>query len=94
MLEPEAFLSIELHNTQDYMLFESFERFFRDGYVNPSDRPITFEYSLPSAELPALADKMALDMAIKVFSVFNWIPAEAAVRTLDEDQKKLIERRL
>jgi hypothetical protein len=41
-----------------------------------------------------MADKMALDMAIKVFSVFNWIPAEAAVRTLAEDQKKLIERRL
>ena len=94
VLEPEALLSIELHNTNDYMLFESFDRFFRDGYVNTSDTPITFEHNLLSAELPALADKMALDMAIKVFSVFNWIPAEVAVRTLAEDQKKLIERRL
>lgn len=94
MLEPEAFLSIELHNTKDYMLFESFERFFRDGYVNPSDTPITFEHSLPPAELPARADKLALDMAIKVYSIFNWIPAEAAIRNLIEDQKKLIERRL
>jgi len=94
VLEPEAFLSIELHNTRDYMLFESFERFFRDGYVNSSDTPITFEHILPSAELPALADKIALDMAIKVYSIFNWIPAEAAIRNLVEDQRKLIERRL
>jgi len=94
VLEPEAYLSIELHNTKDYMLFESFDRFFHDGYVNPSDTPITFENSLPPAELPALADKMALDMAIKVYSVFNWIPTEPAIRNLGEDQKKLIERRL
>jgi len=94
VLEPEAFLSIELHNTKDYMLFESFDRFFRDGYVNPSDAPITFEHKLPPSELPALADKMALDMAIKVYSIYNWIPANAAIRNLVEDQKKLIERRL
>jgi hypothetical protein len=94
LLEPEAFLSIELHNTKDYMLFESFEWFFRDGYVNPSDTPITFKHILPPVELPARADKMAMDMAIKVYSIFNWIPAEAAIRNLVEDQKKLIERRL
>ena len=39
-------------------------------------------------------DAAALDMAIKIYSVFGWTPAEAAVRTLVEDQKKLIERRL
>lgn len=94
VLEPEAFLSIELHNTKDYMLFESFERFFRDGYVNPSDTPITFEHRLSTDELPALADKIALDMAVKVYSIFNWIPAEAAIRNLVEEQRKLIERRL
>ena len=45
-------------------------------------------------ELSAVADQMALEMAIKIYSVFGWIPVEAAVRTLAEDQKKLIERRL
>ncbi len=94
MLDPVAFLSVGLHNTKDYMLVESFDRFFPFRYVNEWDTPITFEKSLPANELSATADKMALDMAIKVFSVFGWIPAEAAARNLVEDQKKLIERRL
>ena len=94
ILDPIAFLSVQLHNTKDYMLFESFNRFFPHEYVNQWDTPITFEQSLPASELSAIADKIALDMAIKVFSVFGWIPAEAAIRNLVEDQKKLIERRL
>lgn len=94
VLDPTAFLSLQLHNTKDYMLFESSDRFFTHRYVNQNDAPITFEQSLPAGELSATADKMALDMAIKVFSIFGWIPAEAAVRTLVEDQKKLVERRL
>lgn len=94
ILDPVAFISVQLHNTRDYMLFESFSRFFPHTYVNPSDRPIEQEWNLPAGELSAFADQMALDMAIKIYSVFGWIPAEAAVRTLAEDQKKLIERRL
>lgn len=94
ILDPAAFISIRLKNTYDYMLFESFSRFFPREYVNPSDRPIEQEWSLPVGELSALADQMALDMAIKIYSVFNWSPAEAAIRTLVEDQKKLVERRL
>lgn len=94
VLDPTAFLSVQLHNTKDYMLFESFDRVFPDQYVNQSDTPITCEQSLPTGELSASIDKIALDMAIKVFSVFGWIPVEAAVRNLVEDQKKLIERRL
>lgn len=94
VLDPTAFLSIQLHNTKDYMLYESFERFFPNKYVNQWDTPITFEQSLPASELSASADKMALDMAIKVFSVFGWSPADAAIRNLTEDQKKLIERRI
>ena len=93
-LDPTAFLSVQLHNTKDYMLYESFSRLFTYQYVNPVDTPITFEQNLPAGELSASADKLALDMAIKVYSVFNWIPADAAIRTLVEDQKKLIERRL
>jgi len=94
ILDPMAFLSVELHNTKDYMLVESFDRFFPFRYVNEWDTPITYEKSLPANELSATADKMALDIAIKVFSVFGWIPAQAAIRNLVEDQKKLIERRL
>ncbi len=94
VLDPTAFLSVQLHNTKDYMLYESFGWFFTYEYVNQTDTPIMFEQSLPARELSSSADKTALDMAIKVYSVFNWIPAEAAVRTLVEDQKKLIERRL
>jgi len=94
VLDPTAFLSVQLHNTKDYMLFESFGRFFTHRYVNQSDTPITFEQTIPASELSATADTMALNMAIKVFSVFGWIPAEASVRNLVEDQKKLIERRL
>jgi len=94
VLGPTAFLSVQLHNTKDYMLYESFDRFFPNRYINQSDTPITYEQSLPAGQLSSSADKIALDMAIKVFSVFNWIPAEAAIRNLVEDQKKLIERRL
>jgi hypothetical protein len=94
ILDPTAYLSVQLHNTKDYMLYESFDRFFTDRYVNPTDVPIMFEQTLPVNELLASANQMALDMAIKVYSVFNWTPADAAIRTLGEDQKKLIERRL
>jgi len=94
VFDSTAFLSIQLHNTHDYMLFESFERFFPHEYVNQSNRPIEQEKSVPVGELPAIADQIALEMAVKVFSVFGWIPSDAAVRTLAEDQKKLIERRL
>lgn len=94
VLDPTAFLSVQLHNTKDYMLFESFDRFFPHEYVNQWDTPIAFEESLPASELSASANKIAFDMAIKVFSVFGWTPAEAAIRNLVEDQKKLIERRL
>ncbi|MCJ7653874.1 MAG: hypothetical protein MUO97_00980 [Dehalococcoidia bacterium] len=94
VLDPTAFLSVQLHNTKDYMLFESFDRFFPHEYVNQWDTPIIYEQSLPASEVSANADKIALDCAIKVFSVFGWSPAEVAVRNLVEDQKKLIERRL
>ena len=94
ILDPIAFLSVELHNTKDYMLVESFDRFFPFRYVNEWDTPIAYEQSLPTNELSAVADQKALEFAIKVFSVFGWVPAEAAVRNLVEDQKKLIERRL
>ncbi|MBA7714068.1 hypothetical protein ES703_123082 [subsurface metagenome] len=92
ILDPTAFLSVQLHNTQDYMLYESFNRFFPREYVNKWDTPITYEQSLPANELSAVADRTALEFAKKVFSVFGWIPADAAIRTLVEDQKKLIER--
>lgn len=94
ILSPTAFLSIQLHNTRDYVLYENFERSFHYNYVNKSDRPIEQQYTLPVSELSAVADQMALDLAIKVFSVFGWMPVDAAIRTLAEDQKKLIERRL
>ena len=94
ILDPITFLSVELHNTKDYMLVESFDRFLPFRYVNEWDTPIAYEQSLPTNELSAIADQKALEFAIKVFSVFGWIPAEAAVRNLVEDQKKLIERRL
>lgn len=94
ILSPTAFISIQLHNTHDYMLYESFERFFTYNYVNTTDRPIEQQYTLPVSELSAVADQMAFNLAIKVFSVFGWVPQDAAIRTLAEDQKKLIERRL
>lgn len=50
--------------------------------------------SVPVGQLAAITDQIALEMAIKVFLVFGWVPGEAAVRTLAEDQKKLVERRL
>ncbi len=76
------------------MLYESFERFFTYNYVNTTDRPIEQQYTLPVSELSAVADQMAFNLAIKVFSVFGWVPQDAAIRTLAEDQKKIIERRL
>lgn len=94
VLEPTAFLSIQLHNTSNYMLFESFERFFPNEYVNQSNMPIEKQESVPVGQLSAVADQLALEMAIKIFEVFGWIPSEAVVRTLAEDQRKLIERRL
>jgi hypothetical protein len=60
VLDPTAFLSVLLHNTKDYMLYESSDRFFTHRYVNQIDTPILFEQSLPANELSASADKMAL----------------------------------
>ena len=96
IFDPTAFLSIQLYNTLDYMLFESFERpwFFIHEYVNPSNTPIEQQKSVSVGQLSAVADQMALETAIKVFEVFGWVPNEAAERMLAEDQKKLIERRL
>lgn len=94
ILDPTAFLSIQLHNTGDYMLYESFDRFFTNRYVNPSERPFERQLSLPVSELPAIADQQALEMAVDIFEVFGWSPAESAMRNLTEDQKKLVERRL
>jgi len=96
IFKPTAFLSIQLHNTHDYMLYESFERiwFSVQKYVNPSNTPIEQQESMPVNQIVAVADQMALETAIKVFEVYGWVPSEAAVRMLAEDQKKLIERRL
>ena len=96
VFDPTAFLSIQLHNTHDYMLFESFERpwFFIHKYVNPSNTPIEQRKSVPVGQLSTVVDQLALETAIKVFEVFGWFPSEAAERMLAEDQKKLIERRL
>jgi len=93
ILDPTAFMSIQLHNTRDYMLFESPNRFFPHEYVNQSGRLIEQQKSITVGQLAAIADEVALKMAIKVFSVFGWVPGEAAVRNLSEDQKKLVERR-
>ncbi|MFO7996188.1 MAG: hypothetical protein R6U93_03440 [Dehalococcoidia bacterium] len=96
LLDPTAFLSIQLHNTYDYMLYEDFTRpwFLAREYVNPSSTPIEQQRSIPVGQLSAVADKMALDTAIKVLEVFGWVPSEEAIRWLAEEQKKLIERRL
>jgi hypothetical protein len=97
ILTSTASISIQLHNTSDYMLYEDFERpyFYIHKFVNQSEDPIEHHLSLPSDLLStAIADQNALEMAIKVFEVFNWIPTEAGIRMLTEDQKKLIERRL
>jgi len=96
VLDPTAFLSLQLHNTHDYMLFESFERpwFFIHEYVNQSNTPIEQSKSVPVGQLSTVVDQLALETAIKVFEVFGWVPSEAAERMLADDQKKLIERRL
>jgi len=94
IFDSSAFLSIQLHNTHDYMLYESFERFFPHEYVNQSDTPIEQQQGMPVGQLAAIADQIALDMTVKVLSAFDWVPGEAAIRTLAEDQKKLVERRL
>jgi len=96
VLDPTDFLSIQLHNTRDYMLFESSGRpwFFIHEYVNPSHTPIEQSKSVPVGQLPTVIDQLALETAIKVFEVFDWISSEAGERMLAEEQKKLIERRL
>jgi hypothetical protein len=90
-----VFLSIQLLNTHDYMLFESFERswFLVHKYVNPSNTPIEQQKNVPVGQLSAVVDQLAVETAIKVFEVFGWVPSEAAERMLAEDQKKLIERK-
>lgn len=96
VFDPTAFLSIQLHNTHDYMLFEDFERpwFLVHQYVNTSNKPIEQQRSVSVGQLSGVADQLALETSIKVFEVFGWIPGEAAERMLVEDQRKLIERRL
>ncbi|MBE9482222.1 MAG: hypothetical protein IMY88_00925 [Chloroflexi bacterium] len=96
VLAPTAFLSIQLHNTHNYILLEDFNRpwFLIHEYVNSSNTPIEQQRSVSVGQLSAVADQMALETAIKVFEVFGWVPSEEAIRWLAEEQKKLIERRL
>ena len=96
VLAPTAFLSIQLHNTHDYILYENVSRpwFLMHEFVNPLNTPIEQQRSVPVSQLSAVADQMALDMAIKVFEVFGWVPSGEGIRWLAEEQKKLIERRL
>lgn len=96
VLDPTAFLSIQLHNTHDYVLVEDFEQlwFLAHQYVNLSNMPIEQQRSISVGQLSAVADQIALETAIKVFEVFGWVPSENAIRWLAEEQKKLVERRL
>ncbi|MCD6599599.1 MAG: hypothetical protein J7L19_03405 [Dehalococcoidia bacterium] len=96
VLDPTAFLSIQLHNTHDYMLYENPGRpwFFIHEYVNSLTTPIGENERVPVGELSLVVNQLALETATKVFEVFNWVPGEAGERMLAEEQKKLIERRL
>ena len=94
VFDPAAYIDLQLHNTYDYMLYESSSRFFTDRYVNQSEVPFEYKTTIPSSELIGAADKIALAVSIDVYGLFGWIPTEAAMRTLVEDQKKLVERRL
>lgn len=96
VLDPTAFLSVELHNTHDYALFENFDRpwFLAHPYVNPSSTRVGLNTSVPIGQLSSVADQLALETAIKVFEVFNWMPSDDGVRWLADEQKRLIERRL
>ncbi len=96
VFDPTAFLSIQLHNTHDYILFENFKRvwFSIHEYVNSSNTPIEQQRSVSVGQLSTVADQIALETAIRVFEVFGWVPSEDGIRWLAEEQKKLIERRL
>ena len=96
VLDPTAFLSIQLHNTHDYLLYEDFSRpwFLAHEYANSSSKPIEQERSVSVDQLAAVADQVALETAIEVFEGFHWVPREETIRWLAEEQKKLVERRL
>ena len=94
VLDPLAHVSIQLHNSSGYVLYESFNRFFPNKYVNASERSAGLEWTLPADRLRSEADGLAVDLAVRIFSVFGWDPSEAQIRGLAEDQSKLIERRL
>ncbi|MFC2044817.1 hypothetical protein ACFLT8_06480, partial [Chloroflexota bacterium] len=82
------------NNLPDYLI-KLFNLYVQNKHLHLSKSYLPIlSHSLPVGELSSSVDKIALDIAIKVYSVFDWIPADAAVRNLIEDQKKLIERRL
>lgn len=92
ILEPAAFIKVELFRTRGRMLF-FWEpgRLLRGTYISQLDN-IPFELTIPSQELLARGHEIALEKTIYLFERFHWMDVPRQV--LLEEQKKFLQKRL
>lgn len=92
VLEPAAYLSIELHGTKGRSLSAPSSRMALLRPYKASVDTICWERMLFAAELIATAPQVAIDAAIHIFERFGWDSAPRDL--LVQDQRRLLERRL
>lgn len=93
VLQPSAYISIELHNMADHQLF-SYDRGRHVGdykFIRQSDLPIVIKEEFSQQDVVSRTDELALDAVVKIFEQFNWNDPPRQV--FAEDQKRLRERR-
>jgi hypothetical protein len=84
--------SIRLLDTEGRdLVYWTLDRFLRRRYRCKLPQ-VEANHTASMAELLAEADKVALRLSVRLFELFNWI--NPPVEFLEEDQKRLLERRL
>lgn len=92
VLDPSAFIRIELHGMEGrFLSVPAWHMPFVPPHISRIDL-IPWERTLHSIELLATADKLAVDAAIDIFERFGWLGPSRML--LEEEQRRLIERRL
>lgn len=92
ILGDQIYIYIELHGNKDRSLVTlDFNRFLSEGYTSTLEI-IPFEETYPASDLLGKSAEIALNYTIWLFEKFQFYNAPRHV--LQEDQKKLIEKRL
>lgn len=92
-LGPSAEISITLFGTEGRVLvyWDILRRLLERNYVSAKQQ-ISSARIVSAAELTATSSQLALNTTVDIFEQFNWLGPP--IQLLEEDQRKLFERRL